>query len=235
MPGTGISSIPATTLAWHRKRQNKDLASLGTPSVAVFVDKESICQTRRKAAIAEVSFGVSGIQLKSTCPDVSPTGHRRTIWALIFRSVLSQVSGDADGTFVTRGRRCTALSISARVFHGSCHERRATGNQIANAGLAAAGECGPFLLAFKALNAGVQNAVKPIPIDISQIEPIDIAGQLRAIPGVVRSGRQADCHRLRAFAGAVPLIDDTGLTALARMSPKARSSHRSCARIATNR
>jgi hypothetical protein len=153
------------------------LASLGTPSVVVFVDKESIAKHVEKA-ISKVSFGVSGLKLKAPVLTFRQQGIDVHLgFDLPISSVA--VSGDADGT-LSLAVVGTSLSLLP-AFSTVRVTNVETGNQIANAGLAAAVNAGLSSL-LKALNAGVQNAVKPISIDISPIEPIDIAGQLRAIP-----------------------------------------------------
>ena len=191
------------------------LASLGIPSVAVFVDKGSIAK-HVETALSKVNFGVSGLKLKAPVLTFRQQGIDVHLgFDLPVSSAV--VSGDADGSLslAVIGTSVSILPAFSTVRVTNIE----TGNQIANTGLAAVVNAGLSSL-LKALNVGVQNAVKSIPIDISPIEPIDIAGQLRAIPGVVRAVAKPIVIDY-AFAGAVPLIDDTGVTVLARMSPKA--------------
>ena len=218
-----LSSIAANWNPLDTKQQRwrgiasaeQGLASLGTPSVAVFVDKESIAKHVEKE-IAKVSFGVSGLKLQAPVLTFRQQGIDVHLSFDVPISSVS-VSGTADGT-LSLAVVGSSLSILP-AFSTLRVTNVETGNQIANAGLTAVVNAGlsSFL---KALNAGAQNAVKPIPIEISPIAPLEIAGQLKAIPGVV----QADAKPIATdyvFAGAVPLIDEAGLTVLARMAPKA--------------
>lgn len=217
-----LSSIAANWNPLDTKQQRwrgiagaeQGLASLGAPSVAVFVDKDSISKHVEKE-ISKVSLGVNGLKLQAPVLTFRQQGIDVHLAFEVPISAVS-VSGTADGT-VSLAVIGTSLSILP-AFSTFRVTNVDAGNQIINAGLAGVVNAGLSSL-LKALNAAAQTAVKPIPIEISPIAPVDIAGQLKAIPGVVR----ADAKPIAidyTFAGAVPLIDETGLTILARMAPK---------------